>query len=43
MHLEGVSYEEAMRLVVESKGYAYIRDKNVARVKSRDSLESGAG
>lgn len=38
LHLEGVSYEEAMKLIVENKGYAYIKDKNVVRVKSRDAL-----
>jgi len=40
VHLENVSYEDAMRLVVESKGYAYIKDKNVVRVKSRESVEA---
>ncbi len=39
VHLENVSYEEAMQLVVESKGFAYIKDKNVVRVKSRESIE----
>src|ERR1041384_1584702 len=39
VHLEGVGYEDAMRLVVESKGYAYVKDKNVVRVKSRESLD----
>ena len=40
VHLEGVSYDDAMHLIVESKGYAYVKDKHVVRVKSRDSLES---
>jgi type IV pilus assembly protein PilQ len=40
VNLKGVSYEEAMRLIVESKGYAYVKDKNVVKVKSRDSLEA---
>jgi type IV pilus assembly protein PilQ len=40
VHLEGVSYEEAMRLIVESKGYAYVKDRSVVKVKSRDSLET---
>ena len=40
VNLRGVSYEEAMRLIAESKGYAYVKDKNVIRVKSRESLES---
>ena len=39
VHLEDVGYEDAMRLVVESKGYAYVKDKNVVRVKSRESLD----
>ncbi len=42
VNLKGVSYEEAMRLIVESKGYAYVKDKNVVRVKSRESLETEA-
>ncbi len=40
VHLEGVSYEDAIQLIVESKGYAYVKDKNVARIKSKESLES---
>jgi len=40
VHLEGVSYDDAMHLIVESKGYAYVKDKNVARIKSKESLES---
>jgi type IV pilus assembly protein PilQ len=39
-HLENVSYEDAIRLIAESKGYAYIKDKNVIRVKSRESVEA---
>ncbi len=39
VHLENVSYEDAMRLIVESKGFAFVKDKNVVRVKSRESLE----
>jgi type IV pilus assembly protein PilQ len=38
--LKGVSYEDAIRLIVESKGYAFIKDKTVIKVKSRDSLEA---
>lgn len=38
LHLEGVDYEEAMKLITESKGFAYVKDKNVVKVKSRDSL-----
>jgi type IV pilus assembly protein PilQ len=40
VHLENVSYEDAMRLVVESKGYAYIKSKNVVKVKSKESVEA---
>ncbi len=40
VHLEGVGYEEAMRLIVESKGYAYVKDKNVARIKTKEALEA---
>jgi len=40
VHLENVSYEDAMRLIAESKGYAYVKDKNVIRVKSRESVEA---
>jgi type IV pilus assembly protein PilQ len=40
VHLEGVSYEDAMRMVVESKGYAYVKDRNVVRVKSKESIDT---
>jgi type IV pilus assembly protein PilQ len=40
VHLEAVGYEDAMKLIVESKGYAYVKDRNVARIKSKDALES---
>ena len=40
VNLKGVTYEDAMRLIAESKGYAYAKDKNVIRVKSRESLET---
>jgi type IV pilus assembly protein PilQ len=40
VHLENVSYEEAMKLIVESKGYAYVKDARVVKVKSRDALET---
>lgn len=40
VNLKNVSYEEAMRMIVESKGYAFIKDKNVIKVKSRDALEA---
>lgn len=40
VHLENVSYEDAMLLIVESKGYAFVKDKNVVRVKSRESIET---
>ena len=31
VHLEDVPYAEAMRLIAESKGYAFIQDKTVAK------------
>ena len=40
LHLENVSYEDAMQLIIESKGYGYIKDKNVARIKTKDALEN---
>lgn len=40
VHLEDVPYEEALRLIVESKGYTYLRDRNIVKVKSRESLET---
>ena len=40
VNLKGVSYEEAMRLIAESKGFAYVKDKNVVKVKSRESLDT---
>ncbi len=40
VHLEGVEYEDAMRLIAESKGYAYVKENNVVKVKSRESLET---
>ena len=43
VHLEDVPYAEAMRLIAESKGYAFIQDKtgkNLVKVKSKESLES---
>src|SRR6266436_6614982 len=42
VNLKGVSYEEAMQLIAESKGYAYVKDKNIAKVKSKESLETEA-
>lgn len=40
VHLENVSYEDAMQLIVESKGYAYVKDKKIVKVKSKESLEA---
>jgi len=40
VHLEGISYEAAMRLIVESKGYAYVLDKNIVKIKSKESLDT---
>ncbi|HVM60736.1 MAG TPA: secretin N-terminal domain-containing protein [Verrucomicrobiae bacterium] len=39
VNLKGISYEQAMQLIAESKGYAYVNDNNVIRIKSRESLE----
>ena len=39
VNLKGVSYEEAMQLIAESKGYAYVKDKKVVKIKSRESLD----
>lgn len=40
VHLEGVNYEDAVRLIIESKGYVFIKDKGVARVKTKDALDA---
>lgn len=40
VHLENVEYEDAMRLIVESKGYAYVKDRNVVRIKSKEALDT---
>lgn len=40
VHLENVTYEDAMHLIVESKGFAYVKDRNVVRIKTKESLES---
>ena len=43
VHLEDVPYAEAMRLIAESKGYAFVQDKTVAnlvKVKSKESLDT---
>src|SRR6266481_940850 len=42
VNLKGVSYEQAMQLIAESKGYAYVKDKNIVKVKSKESLETEA-
>jgi len=39
VNLKGVSYEDAMQLIAESKGYAYVKDKTVVKIKSRESLD----
>ena len=39
VNLKGISYEAAMQLIAESKGYAYVKDKNVVKIKSRESLD----
>ena len=40
VNLKGVSYEEAMQLIAESKGYAYVKDNNIVKVKSKESLDT---
>ena len=40
VHLENVSYDDAMHLIVESKGFAYVKDRNVVRIKTKESLEA---
>lgn len=40
VHLENVTYEEAMKLIVESKGFAFLKDKNIVRVKSKELLQA---
>ena len=42
VNLKGVSYEGAMQLIAESKGYAYVKDKNIVKVKSKESLDTEA-
>jgi type IV pilus assembly protein PilQ len=39
VNLKGVSYEEAMQLIAESKGYAYVKDKKAVKIRSRESLD----
>jgi type IV pilus assembly protein PilQ len=40
VNLKGVSYEQAMQLIAESKGYAFVKDNNVVKVKSKESLDT---
>jgi type IV pilus assembly protein PilQ len=40
VHLEGVSYADALQLIAESKGYAYIQSRNVVQVKTKESVEA---
>ena len=42
VNLKGVSYEQAMQLIAESKGYAYVKDRNIVKVKSKESLDTEA-
>ena len=42
VNLKGVSYEGAMQLIAESKGYAFVKDKNIVKVKSKESLDTEA-
>ena len=36
VNLKGISYEQAMQLIAESKGYAYVNDNNVVKIKSKE-------
>jgi type IV pilus assembly protein PilQ len=42
VELKGVSYERAMQLIAEDKGYAFIKEKeeNIVKIKSKESLEA---
>jgi type IV pilus assembly protein PilQ len=40
VHLENVTHEDALRLIAESKGYAFLKDKNVIQIKTRDALQA---
>jgi type IV pilus assembly protein PilQ len=40
VHLENVTHEDALRLIAESKGFAFVKDKNVIQIKSRDALQA---
>lgn len=40
VHLENVTHEDALRLIAESKGFAFVKEKNVIQVKSRDALQA---
>jgi type IV pilus assembly protein PilQ len=42
VNLKGVSYEGAMQLIAESKGYAFVKDGNIVKVKSKESLDTEA-
>jgi type IV pilus assembly protein PilQ len=40
VNLTGVSYEDAMKLIAESKNYAYVKSANVVKIKSKELLEA---
>ena len=43
VHLEDIAYTNAMKLIAESKGYAYIEDrhyKNLVKIQSKTALEA---
>ncbi len=40
VHLEGVTYEVAMKLIAESKGYAFVKEGDIVKVKTKESLEA---
>jgi type IV pilus assembly protein PilQ len=40
VRFEGVGYEDAIKHIVEMKGYAYVKEGTIAKVRSKDALES---
>lgn len=40
VHLESVAHEDAIQLIAESKGFAFVKTKNVIQIKSRDAVQA---
>lgn len=40
VHLENVTYEDAIQFIVESKGYGCSKNKNVVRIKTKESMDT---